>query len=325
MSTKKLRTLRVAAVIVALGSLAVAAQQVEAPQVTFQNVRDGLKDPTRWLTYGGDYGSQRHSPLTQITPQNVQRLTPQWAFQTDTLGKFEATPIVLDGVIYITGPEDLGWALDARTGRQIWRYKRDVAEWDHRLLRPRQPRLCGDGRPPVQDDARRPPRGDQLEERHDSLGHGDGEFPERLQRHAGAARLQGQGRCGYGRGRIRSPGLHRCLRHSHGEKSLEVLYDRRSRRPGPPNVAGAGREGLGARRRFNMDDRLLRSGTESGFLGHRQCRTRLQRRRSAKATTCTPHRSSRSTAIPGSCAGITNSRRTTSGTGTRLRCPCWPM
>jgi alcohol dehydrogenase (cytochrome c) len=126
MGTTKARTLRVAAVMVAIGSLAVSAQQAGAPQVTFQDVRDGLKDPTRWLTYGGDYGSQRHSPLTQITPQNVTRLVPQWAFQTDTLGKFEATPIVLDGVIYITGPEDLAWAIDARTGRQIWRYKRDL-------------------------------------------------------------------------------------------------------------------------------------------------------------------------------------------------------
>jgi len=126
MGTTMARTLRVAAVMVAIGSLAVSAQQAGAPQVTFQDVRDGLKDPTRWLTYGGDYGSQRHSPLTQITPQNVTRLVPQWAFQTDTLGKFEATPIVLDGVIYITGPEDLAWAIDARTGRQIWRYKRDL-------------------------------------------------------------------------------------------------------------------------------------------------------------------------------------------------------
>ncbi len=126
MSTTSVRTLQVAAVIVAMASFAVGAQQVGAPQVTFENVRDGLKDATRWPTYGGDYGSQRHSPLTQITPQNVQRLAPQWAFQTDTLGKFEATPIVLDGVIYITGPEDLGWAIDARTGRQIWRYKRDL-------------------------------------------------------------------------------------------------------------------------------------------------------------------------------------------------------
>jgi alcohol dehydrogenase (cytochrome c) len=117
---------RVAAFIVTLGSVALAQQAATPGGATFQDVRDGLKEPTRWPTYGGDYGSQRHSPLTQITPQNVQRLTPQWAFQTDTLGKFEATPIVLDGVIYITGPEDLGWAIDARTGRQIWRYKRDL-------------------------------------------------------------------------------------------------------------------------------------------------------------------------------------------------------
>src|SRR6476661_7360949 len=98
MATTRFRTLRVAAVIVARCSLAVAvvAQQAQAPgTVTVQHVRDGLKDPSRWPTYGGDYGSQRHSPLTQITPQNVQRLSPQWAFQTDTLGKFEATPIVL--------------------------------------------------------------------------------------------------------------------------------------------------------------------------------------------------------------------------------------
>ena len=126
MGTRMFRMLRVAAFIVTLGSLALAQQAATPGEVTFQDVRDGLKDPTRWPTYGGDYGSQRHSPLTQITPQNVQRLTPQWAFQTDTLGKFEATPIVLDGVIYITGPEDLGWAIDARTGRQIWRYKRDL-------------------------------------------------------------------------------------------------------------------------------------------------------------------------------------------------------
>ncbi|PYR31418.1 MAG: PQQ-dependent dehydrogenase, methanol/ethanol family [Acidobacteria bacterium] len=126
MGTTTVRMLRVAAVILAMGSLPGSAQQAETPQVTFQNLRDGLKDPTRWVIYGGDYGSQRHSPLTQITPQNVQRLTPQWAFQTETLGKFEATPVVLDGVIYITGPEDIGWALDARTGRQIWRYKRDL-------------------------------------------------------------------------------------------------------------------------------------------------------------------------------------------------------
>jgi alcohol dehydrogenase (cytochrome c) len=120
------RTLQLTAVIVAAGTWSVAAQQIAAPQVTPQDLRDGLKDASRWLTYSGDYTNQRHSPLTQITPDNVHRLTPQWVFQTDTLGKFEATPLALDSVIYITGPLDTGWALDARTGRQLWRYRRDL-------------------------------------------------------------------------------------------------------------------------------------------------------------------------------------------------------
>jgi alcohol dehydrogenase (cytochrome c) len=120
------RTVQLTAVIVAAATWSVAAQQTATPQVTSQDLRDGLKDATRWLTYSGDYTNQRHSPLTQITPDNVHRLTPQWAFQTDTLGKFEATPLVVDGVIYITGPLDTGWALDARTGRQLWRQRREL-------------------------------------------------------------------------------------------------------------------------------------------------------------------------------------------------------
>ena len=120
------RTLQLTAAIVAAGAWTVAAQQIAAPQVTPQDLRDGLKDASRWLTYSGDYTNQRHSPLTQITPENVHRLSAQWAFQTDTLGKFEATPLVVDGVIYLTGPLDTGWALDARTGRQLWRYRREL-------------------------------------------------------------------------------------------------------------------------------------------------------------------------------------------------------
>jgi alcohol dehydrogenase (cytochrome c) len=119
------RTIQLIAVIVAAGTWSLAAQQAPA-QVTSQDLRDGLKDASRWLTYSGDYTNQRHSPLTQITPENAHKLTAQWAFQTDTLGKFEATPLVVDGIIYITGPLDTGWALDARTGRQLWRYRREL-------------------------------------------------------------------------------------------------------------------------------------------------------------------------------------------------------
>jgi alcohol dehydrogenase (cytochrome c) len=111
------------------GSL--AAQPVPSPPVTPQMLLDGQKDPTKWLMFGGDYTSQRHSPLTQITPQNVDRLVPQWLFQSQIAAPgrgFETTPIVLDGVMYITGNNNHAWALDARTGRQIWHYQRRLPE-----------------------------------------------------------------------------------------------------------------------------------------------------------------------------------------------------
>src|SRR5947207_2599745 len=120
------RLLGLAVLIAAAITPPISAQQGAPPLVTFDDLRSGLQDTSRWITYSGNYASHRHSPLTQITPQNVSRMTPQWAFQTETLGKFEATPLVFDGVVYITGPEDTGWAIDARTGRQIWRYRRDV-------------------------------------------------------------------------------------------------------------------------------------------------------------------------------------------------------
>jgi alcohol dehydrogenase (cytochrome c) len=108
-------------------SVALAAQ-TGAPLITSQDLLDGLKDPTRWLTYGGDYSSQRHSPLTQITPENVNQLTAQWTFQTGTTGSFQTTPLVVDGVLYVTGYNNNAWAVDARTGRQIWRYRREIPE-----------------------------------------------------------------------------------------------------------------------------------------------------------------------------------------------------
>jgi len=97
--------------------------------VSPQDLLDGLKNPSRWLMYSGTYDGRRHSPLTQITPENVHRLAPRWTFQADTmaLGRgFEATPIALDGVLYVTGSNNYAWALDGRTGRPFWRYRRDL-------------------------------------------------------------------------------------------------------------------------------------------------------------------------------------------------------
>jgi alcohol dehydrogenase (cytochrome c) len=114
--------------IIILASATVAAQQAATPQVTSQDLLDGLKDPTRWLSNGGDYSGHRHSPLTQIAPDNVGQLAAQWTFQTGTLGSFQTTPMVIDGVLYVTGFNNNAWAIDARSGRTIWRYRRELPE-----------------------------------------------------------------------------------------------------------------------------------------------------------------------------------------------------
>jgi alcohol dehydrogenase (cytochrome c) len=115
--------------VAVIGLVLVGAQESGAPDVKYQDLLDGLKHPSQWLTYSGDYNGQRHSPLKQITPANVARLTAQWTYQTGTTARgrgFEATPLVLDGVVYVTGPNNFAWALDARTGRPFWQYRRDL-------------------------------------------------------------------------------------------------------------------------------------------------------------------------------------------------------
>jgi alcohol dehydrogenase (cytochrome c) len=111
--------------LTALAALTGLAQEA-APIVSSQDLLNGLKDPGRWLMFGGNYSGQRNSPLTQITPENVGRLQPQWVFQTETLGRFETTSLLLDNVLYVTGATNHAWALDARTGKQIWRYRREL-------------------------------------------------------------------------------------------------------------------------------------------------------------------------------------------------------
>src|SRR4026207_1790699 len=81
-----------------------------------------LKPPAdSWPTYHGDYTGRRHSRLTQITPDNVHQMTVAWTFQSGSAAGIKASPILVNGVIYLTMPDNI-WAIDARTGRQIWRY-----------------------------------------------------------------------------------------------------------------------------------------------------------------------------------------------------------
>jgi alcohol dehydrogenase (cytochrome c) len=117
---------RVLLVLTAIVSVTLAAQARQG--ITQGDLLDGLSRTSRWVMYSGDYSGQRHSPLKQITPDNAPRLTAQWTFQTGVPGKFEASPIVIDGVLYVTGPRNHAWAIDGSTGRQIGRYQRALPE-----------------------------------------------------------------------------------------------------------------------------------------------------------------------------------------------------
>lgn len=75
-----------------------------------------------WRSYGNNPQGWRYSDLAEINASNVARLTPQWIHQTGVPGSLEATPLVFDGLMYVTGSSNHAWALDALTGRTIWSY-----------------------------------------------------------------------------------------------------------------------------------------------------------------------------------------------------------
>jgi alcohol dehydrogenase (cytochrome c) len=81
-----------------------------------------LKPPAdTWPGYHGDYSGQRHSSLTQITEQNVGDLGLAWAFQTGQTNTIKSSPLLVDGILYMTVTDNV-WAVDARSGHQIWHY-----------------------------------------------------------------------------------------------------------------------------------------------------------------------------------------------------------
>ena len=105
-------------------------------QVTFDRILRANQEPQNWLTYSGTLSGQRHSQLTQITPNNAKNLELQWVYQVRSLGrsdKFEATPLVVDGVMYTVSPPNDVVALDAATGRVFWIYSHTPSD---------QARLC---------------------------------------------------------------------------------------------------------------------------------------------------------------------------------------
>jgi alcohol dehydrogenase (cytochrome c) len=104
--------------------LVAAASLVAAAPVTFETLKRAQEDPDTWISYGKNYAGWRYTPLSQIDAKTVAQLAPAWILQTDAKGSNESSPLVFDGVMYLTGPSNAAWAVDLLTGRKIWSYSK---------------------------------------------------------------------------------------------------------------------------------------------------------------------------------------------------------
>ena len=109
------------AVVAVIGSLSVHAQNNGF--VTYDRILKAAAEPANWLTYNGTYNSQRYSTLAQVTPANVKTLESKWVLQNQVYGAWQANPIVVDGVMYLTERPNDVMAVDAKTGRMFWLYR----------------------------------------------------------------------------------------------------------------------------------------------------------------------------------------------------------
>jgi alcohol dehydrogenase (cytochrome c) len=99
--------------------------------LTYERIVNAAKEPHNWLSYFGDYQGQHYSLLKQINTSTVASLQTAWVFQPQGNGLVEASPLVVDGVMYTTGASNYAYALDAATGRQLWEYKYQAKDPKH--------------------------------------------------------------------------------------------------------------------------------------------------------------------------------------------------
>lgn len=102
---------------------------IQAPKTGHLAAPDAQSKSDEWPSFGRNYSNQRFSPLAQIHRDNVAQLAPAWTYQSGIKATFQATPLVVDGVMYLALPFNHVVALDAASGRQLWRYEHQRREW----------------------------------------------------------------------------------------------------------------------------------------------------------------------------------------------------
>ena len=92
-------------------------------ELTDERLLGAAHDNANWLMYSRDYTNQRFSPLAQVNVDNAKRLVPKWIYQSGVSSTFQSSPIVVDGVMYLSLPFNHVVALQAQTGKELWRYE----------------------------------------------------------------------------------------------------------------------------------------------------------------------------------------------------------
>ncbi|MDO9383731.1 MAG: PQQ-binding-like beta-propeller repeat protein [Hyphomicrobiaceae bacterium] len=106
------------ALVLSLSGLAAYAEPITADRL-----KAAATDTANWLTHGRDYSNQRFSPLDQVNTGTIKTLVPKWIYQTGVAATFQTTPLVADGIMYLSAPFSHVIALDAKSGRELWRYE----------------------------------------------------------------------------------------------------------------------------------------------------------------------------------------------------------
>lgn len=106
-----------------LALFATLSGPANADPVTRERLTAAGTDPSNWLLHGRDYSNRRFSPLDEINAGSVKSLVPKWIYQTGVSATFQTTPLVVDGVMYLSAPFSHVSAVDAATGRELWRYE----------------------------------------------------------------------------------------------------------------------------------------------------------------------------------------------------------
>jgi len=114
--------------LIVLAAFAAAADGAPAAMKIEVRAEDLLQSAgANWISYNGDYSGRRYSALSEITPASLPQLSAAWVFHAHNTNRLENTPVVVNGVMFVTAAND-AFALDARTGREIWHHSRAVSE-----------------------------------------------------------------------------------------------------------------------------------------------------------------------------------------------------